>query len=101
MRKEEIKDRSFKNAKLYRKDYLFMDGKYIGQLSKTPLLPHGYGIFLQNETGAIYEGWRKNGLRWGPGRQIESNGLIYDGEWADNLPNGYGQVTYYPNNNTF
>lgn len=88
------------NAKLFREDYLFMDGIYTGQLSRRPLLPHGYGIFLQNETGAIYEGWRKHGLRSGPGRQIEPSGLIYDGDWEDNYPHGFGHVTY-PDKNTF
>lgn len=96
-----IKDKSIcDEAVLFREDYLFMDGVYVGQLSKTPLLPHGYGIFLQKETGAIYEGWRKFGLRSGPGRQIEPSGLVYDGDWLNNLPNGFGKVLY-PDKNTY
>jgi hypothetical protein len=57
-----------KHAKLYRENVKFLDGIYSGQYSKTPFFPHGFGIFIQNETGALYEGWRKFGLRWGHGR---------------------------------
>lgn len=99
-RVKDIKDKSLLKGKLFKEDYLFMEGKYIGQLNKNQLLPHGYGIFIENDTGALYEGWRKNGLRCGPGRQIESSGLVYDGEWLNNLPNGFGQVVY-PDLNAF
>jgi hypothetical protein len=56
--------------KLFRMNVNFMDGVYYGQFSKSPLLPHGYGIFVQNKSGAIYEGERKHGLRSGHGRLI-------------------------------
>ena len=80
--------------KLFRMNVNFMDGVYSGQFSKNPLLPHGYGIFIQNKSGAFYEGWRQGGLRSGHGRLIQDNGLIYEGQWSDNRPHGLGDVTY-------
>jgi hypothetical protein len=72
----------------------FMDGVYSGQFSKNPLLPHGYGIFIQNQSGTIYEGERMNGLRSGFGRLIQDNGLIYEGQWSENWPHGEGCVRF-------
>lgn len=90
----------FKDATLFFDNYKFLDGLYIGQLSEIPLLPHGYGIFIHTKTGSLYQGWRKRGLRWGPGRQLEETGIAYDGDWEKNFPNGSGRVLY-PDNNTF
>lgn len=90
-----IKKASLKTrAKLFQPDLKFQDGTYVGQSAKKPLLPHGYGVFVQNETGSVYEGWRRYGLRWGHGRVIQSNGFMYEGEWYNNYPHGSGFVRY-------
>lgn len=83
-------------AQLFKVNVNFMDGVYSGQFSKIPFLPHGYGIFMQRDSGAVYEGWRSKGLRQGHGRLIQDNGLIYEGEWFENKPNGLGCVRYPP-----
>ena len=83
-----------KKAILYQENQNFMDGKYSGQYSKDPLFPNGFGIFIQNGSGATYEGWRKFGLRSGHGRLIQDNGLVYEGMWSDNKPDGHGCVRY-------
>lgn len=85
---------ALKQLNLFRKNVNFMDGIYSGQFSKNPMLPHGYGIFIQNQSGTVYEGERMNGLRIGYGRLIQDNGLIYEGQWSDNWPNGPGCVRY-------
>jgi hypothetical protein len=33
-------------------------------------------------------------LRSGYGRLIQDNGLIYEGQWSENWPHGYGCVRY-------
>ena len=38
-----------------------------------------------------------NGLRFGYGRLIQDNGLIYEGQWSENWPHGYGCVRYPQN----
>jgi hypothetical protein len=64
---------------LLRTNVNFMDGVYSGKFSKNPVLPHGYGIFIKNQSGTVYEGERMKGLRSGYGRLIQDNGLIYEG----------------------
>lgn len=89
-RKKEMK------PKLFRTNVNFMDGIYSGQFSESPLLPDGFGIFMQNKSGAVYEGERRQGLRSGHGRLIQDNGLIYEGQWSENKPHGFGCVRYPP-----
>ncbi len=68
------------------------EGIYLGEVKLNTRIPHGRGIFVQNETGAIYEGWRKNGKRHGYGRVIEKSGNVYEGEWKNNFPHGKGMI---------
>ena len=76
------------------------DGWYQGEVQLNTRVPHGRGVFVQNHTGAIYEGWRKKSKRHGYGRIIEPSGIIYCGEWKDNLPHGKGTIIY-PNKSVF
>jgi hypothetical protein len=48
----------------------------------------------QLENGAVYEGWWniETDLREGQGKQIWSNGSIYEGTWLEGLPSGYGRL---------
>ena len=48
---------------------------------------HGYG----NSYGDIYVGEFSNGLKDGEGTYKSVKGHIYNGEWKDDLPNGYGK----------
>jgi hypothetical protein len=75
----------------------FDGGWYIGEVKKGKRVPHGFGVFIHEETSSIYEGYRKNGLRSGPfGRYIDIYGYHYEGPWKDNYPNGMdGNVKFH------
>jgi hypothetical protein len=59
----------------------------------------GFGIFKFN-TGEIYEGEYKNGIRNGKGKYTFLNGDIYDGDYKDGLRDGNGDYIY-KNGNKF
>ena len=40
----------------------------------------GQGILLYN-SGAIYEGYFKNSVKYGEGRMIGYTGVVYTGQW--------------------
>lgn len=42
----------------------------------------------EQDSGAIYRGYLKNGLRHGPGQQIWQDGATYRGEWSNDKANG-------------
>tara|TARA_B100001029_G_C15024553_1_gene432771 strand:- start:659 stop:1183 length:525 start_codon:yes stop_codon:yes gene_type:complete len=48
---------------------------------------HGFG----NSYGDVYVGEFLNGLKDGEGTYKSMKGFIYNGEWKDDLPNGYGK----------
>ncbi len=55
-------------------------------------LPQGKGIYIYRN-GDKYEGEFNRGIKEGKGVFENSNeGLIYDGEWINDLPNGNGTV---------
>ena len=45
----------------------------------------------EQDNGAVYKGYLKNGLRHGPGQQIWPDGATYRGEWVDDKANGQGK----------
>eukprot|EP01053_Blabericola_migrator_P002896 Blabericola_migrator_1__2895@NODE_1831_length_3724_cov_135_930271_g1173_i0_p1_GENE_NODE_1831_length_3724_cov_135_930271_g1173_i0NODE_1831_length_3724_cov_135_930271_g1173_i0_p1_ORF_typecomplete_len706_score86_00MORN/PF02493_20/5_9MORN/PF02493_20/0_7MORN/PF02493_20/8_8e05MORN/PF02493_20/0_00011MORN/PF02493_20/0_0014MORN/PF02493_20/1_3e07MORN/PF02493_20/0_0099MORN/PF02493_20/8_7e06MORN/PF02493_20/0_00072MORN/PF02493_20/7_3e02_NODE_1831_length_3724_cov_135_930271_g1173_i0312118 len=51
--------------------------------------------------GGRYEGYVRNNRRWGYGTLVSRSGAIYEGDWANDKPNGHGryskpdsQITY-------
>ena len=79
----------------YRRWFNFDEGFYEGEVKLGTNLPHGRGIFIHKSTGLICEGYRKKGLRWGLGRQIEptQHGYsIYEGKFKQNYPHGLGTL---------
>ena len=46
------------------------------------------------DSGHIYNGEFKNGVRHGYGILIWPSGIKYEGEWIDDFRNGYGVQTY-------
>ena len=50
--------------------------------------------------GRRYEGYFKNDMRNGYGKEIFETGKIYDGEWKDNKKNGYGKI-YFKGGNVY
>lgn len=67
-------------------------------MKKEKHLPHEFGIFIHEESGSVYEGLRKNGLRSGKfGRYIDKHGYRYDGAWKDNYPYGHNGHAWFHN----
>ncbi|CAD8163462.1 unnamed protein product [Paramecium pentaurelia] len=49
---------------------------------------------IQLESGAVYEGEWKNGMRDGFGKQKWPDGSIYEGEWVEDKSSGRGKLTH-------
>lgn len=54
----------------------------VGSLDRKKLPP------IQLESGAVYEGEWKNGMRDGNGKQKWPDGSIYEGEWVEDKSSG-------------
>ena len=50
-----------------------------------------YYYYYGDYFGDIYVGEFKNGYKCGEGTYKSIKGHIYNGEWKDELPNGYGK----------
>lgn len=66
------------------------DGEYHGNFLRGK--KHGKGIYFHQQTNVKYEGEYRNGFKCGKGKmiQIDSDSLLYDGNWKNGLPDGIG-----------
>ena len=55
-------------------------------------IQHGRGVYIDTKLGSVYEGWRVRNKREIYGRLIDKHGLIYEGEFRNNLPDGNGKL---------
>lgn len=47
------------------------------------------------DNGAVFVGnWSKDGLRFGPGMQIWTDGSKYEGQWRNDMANGRGRLIH-------
>ena len=58
------------------------DSEHISQCNDD-LSAIGYGL-NRNDEGAIYEGFWNYSLKNGFGREIQTNGDVYEGKWRSN-----------------
>lgn len=63
---------------------------YIGQLMPKTHIKDGIGILVW-EHGHVYEGYFKQGHRYGKGRYFWPDGKVYEGEWMDSSMHGQGR----------
>ncbi|MDR0830799.1 MAG: hypothetical protein LBN95_11930 [Prevotellaceae bacterium] len=68
--------------------------KQIGQADNQRMINPTYVFEFNDKWG--YYGERKNGVKSGKGYEIFQDGRKYEGNFEDNLPNGYG-ILYLPN----
>lgn len=68
--------------------------KYEGNFEKN--LFHGKGKYTYIN-GDEYEGDFEYGIRKGKGIYKKKDGFIFEGLWDNNVPNGYGKITYNDN----
>ena len=92
------------NWELERVKFKIIDGTYKGDVKKDTRIQHGRGIFIEKikkeEQGketviivnSVYEGWRIRNKREIYGRLIDKNGLIYEGQFKNNMMHGKGKV---------
>ena len=76
-----------KSVKLY-----MIDGSYHGDIKEHTRIQHGRGIYIDKKNASVYEGWRFQNKREIYGRLIDGNGLIYKGQFKNNIPHGRGEV---------
>lgn len=58
------------------------------------LVPHGYGVYTF-ACGTEYDGgWKEGKMCRVHGKMTFVEKHVYDGEWADGLPNGHGTFTW-------
>ena len=63
---------------------------------RNPDNPEAEGKFkIKYSSGAIFEGYLKQGLAEGKGKFVFSNGDVYDGDYKEGLRNGYGTLFFY------
>jgi hypothetical protein len=59
---------------------------------------HGFGVFKWakgEKAGATHEGhFLPGGMRVGVGKFTKENQDVYECEWVDDLPHGFGKITY-------
>ncbi|KAK5577815.1 hypothetical protein RB653_002763 [Dictyostelium firmibasis] len=83
-----------------KKEYLSMSGLkatihsksgsiFEGQVN-TEGIPNGFGE-LELKNGDFYLGYFENGKKHGKGRLISVSGCQYDGDWKDDMHDGYGR----------
>ncbi|KAL8447529.1 hypothetical protein Emed_004317 [Eimeria media] len=63
-----------------------------GSSSSRRIVPHGWGLSKRRDTGEVYEGEWKDGMRHGHGESISGTGSRYCGEWRRGLPHGAGRL---------
>lgn len=64
--------------------------KYVGDFKKNEF--HGKGIYYDYKSREEYNGYFECGLRKGKGIYKRKDGIIFDGEWDNDLPNGNGVI---------
>ncbi len=69
-----------------------IDGTYQGDILKGTRIQHGVGIFIDKNNFSVYEGWRFKNKREIYGRYIDKNGVIYEGDFKNNMPHGKGKL---------
>ncbi|TNV87968.1 hypothetical protein FGO68_gene6478 [Halteria grandinella] len=98
----------------FKKAFKFDQGWYQGFVKNNTQTPQGYGLYINKDDGSVYEGFRVNGLREGPGvyvenfnqekeqisEYLESTLLIYEGNWDNNQPHSQGTM-YFPNGDVY
>ncbi|KRX06271.1 Protein kinase-like domain [Pseudocohnilembus persalinus] len=89
--------KKMKSIKVSKKKYDFMDGQFFGYLDVLNR-KQNYGTFIY-ENGSKYEGNFENDLKNGYGKQTYLNGT-YEGNWVKNQKNGHGKFTWL-NNDTY
>ena len=65
---------------------------YIGEWSSDELR-HGKGKQIWSD-GSIYEGYWKHDKACGCGRMFYANGELYEGEWKEGMRHGEGLMIY-------
>lgn len=72
----------------------YIDGsKYIGDVDKSTLKPHGTGVF-NHYNGDVYNGKFHQGLANGKGTYKHKKGITYIGDMSEDVKNGYGEEDY-------
>ena len=66
------------------------DSRYEGQWKVDTSLMHGWGVYCNDEGNTLYEGFWKDGVQHGKGREICSGDLTYEGDWKNGLMDGQG-----------
>ena len=69
------------------------DGYYIGTVKEGTDTEDGYGIFVWN-TGEMYAGEFRDGVRTGKGRLVLADGSVYEGDFLNNMRSGKGTMTW-------
>ena len=72
-------------------DVLLPEGRYVGKAKNG--IPNGRGELTYNEHDSrkSYKGDFKDGMRHGKGKLVFRNDSYYDGEWANDKYEGYGE----------
>ena len=60
----------------------------------TVMIRHGRAIKLYDE-GNTFEGYYFNDKKCGKGRRISTSGEVYEGQFEDGKPNGFGKWQAY------
>ena len=68
--------------------------KYIGNFDKNDF--NFYGVYTY-KNGDVYKGNFEKGIRQGKGKYIRNDGVEFDIQWNNDLPNGSGVVIYNGN----
>ena len=74
------------------KSYENQDGEYEGYFKVDTLIQHGLGVCIDTKQDTVYEGWLVRNKKEIYGRLIYKHGLIYQGEFRNNLPDGRGRL---------
>lgn len=81
-----------KNTILETRNFEHKDGKYYGEVKEDTRIQHGRGVYIDTKNDSVYEGWRVHNKRELYGRLIDKTGVVYEGEFKDNLPHGHGKL---------
>eukprot|EP01084_Bolivina_argentea_P243093 407590_1 len=55
---------------------------------------HGHGKYVSASGVVLYEGEWKDDKPHGYGKEVYANGSVYEGEWKDGKKHGYGKYVY-------
>ena len=80
-------------------EILLPEGRYVGKARNG--IPNGKGELTYNEHDSrkYYKGDFKDGMRHGKGKLVFRNDAYYDGEWANDKYEGYGEESLPGGNN--